>query len=276
MRRWDITVKKQMKTMLKVVACALLCNVAFVSCAAKKPVVKQEQQQAVPQKSEKERLLDSLRLESEIRRVQKEMDLRDAQMDAELQTALLQSQNAQRAIAARLGQKLYIPCIEESYDNPSEYMAGLGIAEGYTEQGPAKIDANRYAISDIASRYIGVIKNAVSQYSNNITTRNGQKGKENQLEGLAESVGQKAVEKYANAVCTEFAHADNGTFTCYVVVHVPLKNIIDEAIDELGAAQVEFDRHKMRQYMEKELNQQAAAKAEEKAQIEKMKKDMAL
>ena len=56
--------------------------------------------------------------------------------------------------------KLTTFCVDQSYDKPGEYLAGLGIAEGCEDREDAIVKANQIAISDITSRYIGVIKNA--------------------------------------------------------------------------------------------------------------------
>lgn len=48
-------------------------------------------------------------------------------------------------------------CMDEAYDMPGEYMAGLGIAEDRPDRSRAILDANRVAIADIASRYVGMI-----------------------------------------------------------------------------------------------------------------------
>lgn len=272
MRERDITPNNQMKTILKVMMCASLCTFTFTNCAAKKPVAKQEQPQIVaPQKSAEELELEALQQQREINRLKKQMELDDAQMNAELEAAKLKAQNARKAISKRMGQDLYTPCIDEAYDKAGEYMAGLGIAENEIDRGAAKTNANRYAIADISSRYIGAIKNGVSQYAKNVNTRNGAKVKESELEGLAESIGQKTIDKYANNVCTTFEQADDGTYTCYVAIQVPLKEVIDDTIDELGVIQTDLDRQKMRQYMSGELEQQAAAKAQEKKDLEDMR-----
>lgn len=256
---------------LTIVTIAILCGVAFTDCAAKKPVQAQTQVQTVdPQQAR----LDSLRKAAEIRKVEMQIQAMEAEAQADLEIAKLKAQNAQKAMAKRLGQKLYIPCVEESYDKPGEYMAGLGIAENETERGAGMADANRYAIADIASKYIGMIKNGVSQYAKNVNTRSGQKIKENELEGAAEAIGTKLINKYANAVCRDMDQADDGTYTCYVAVQVPLKELLNETIDELGVIQTDLDRNKFRGYMQSELDKQAKAAQEEKDQLLQMRQEL--
>lgn len=256
---------------LTVVTVALLCGVAFTDCAAKKPVQAQPQVQTVDPQQAK---LDSLRKAAEIRKLELEIQAAEAEAQADLEIAKLKAQNAKKAIEKRLGQKLYIPCVEESYDKPGEYMAGLGIAEGELERGAGIANANRNAIADIASKYIGMIKNGVSQYAKNVNTRSGQKIKENKLEGAAEAIGTKLIEKYANAVCRDAEQADDGTYTCYVAVQVPLKELLNETIDELGVIQADLDHKQYLEYMQSELDKQAKAAQEEKEQLMQMRKEL--
>lgn len=254
-----------MKKIIMMVLCVALC----ASCAAKKPVrVSQPAQQQVDPQQAK---LDSLRRAQEIRRIELQMQAEEAQMQADLEIAKLKADNAKRATSMRVGQDLYTPCIDESYDKTGEYMAALGIAEGELERGPAQINANRYAVANIASRYIGIIRNGVSQYAKNVNTRSGAKVKENELEGEAQAIGEKAINKYAEVVCTKFEQDDMGTYTCYVAVHVPLKDVLNETIDELGVLQTDYDRQQFRNWMEAELNKQAAAKEAEQKELQDLR-----
>ena len=66
-------------------------------------------------------------------------------------------------------------CIDDAYDKPGEYMAGLGIAEDRPDRARAITDANRVAIADIASRYVGMIKNAIEDYSKDTNVPAGKK-----------------------------------------------------------------------------------------------------
>ena len=256
------------KYLLMVLCVTLMCG----SCAAKKPAKKGKKQEVETVDPQQARL-DSLKRAQEIRRIELQMQAEEAQMQAELEIAKLKAENAKNSISKRLAQKLYIPCVDESYDKAGEYMAGLGISEGEHEQGVAKLNANRMAISDIATRYIGTIKNGLSQYSKNNITRTGDKVKENSLEGLAETVGQKVIDKYAEQVCMEFGQNDEG-YVCYVAIHVPLATVVDETIDELGVLQNDYDREQFRNWMNQELNKQAAEKAAEKAELDELRKQM--
>ena len=248
----------------------------------KKAAQKEQWEREQRQKAEEEELrhqmkMDSLRnaatpKEDKRAKLQEEAEL--AELEAEIEIKKLKAANAKKAISKRVGQDLYTPCMEESYDKPGEYMAGLGIAEGEEDRGEAKLLANQYAIEDIAKRYVGMIKNGVEHYAQKAKTATGSKIRENKLEGDATVIGQKAIDKYAEQVCIEFEQNDMGTYTCYVAVHVPLKEVLNATIDELGALQTDFDRQQFRNFMQAELDKQAAAKDAEKKELQEMRKQL--
>lgn len=253
---------------------ALLCSVAFTNCAAKKPV----KQKVDPQQA----YLDSLRRAQEIQRIEREMKAeaedyemeraaKKAEKEAEMEIAKLRAENARKATAMRLEQKLFIPCIDESYDKHGEYMAGLGIAENHIDRKDAELAANRIAIEDVSTRYIGTISNAVSNYAKDVNTRQRQMIKESELEGEATAIGKKAIDKYAETVCHDYGQADDGTFTAYVAVHVPLGKVMSELENQLQVLQVDADRARFREFVEKELGKQAAEKEAEQKQLEELR-----
>lgn len=254
-------------------AMALVCGVAFTNCAAKKSAAKQ---QVVETKSETDQEIERLKKELELKKLQKEIELEETRMDAEIEAERLRLRNAQYSQAMQLGQKVAIPCIQESYDKHGEYMAGLGIAQGQPEIGTGNIQANRNALANIASRFMGVIKNGVSQYAKDVNTRNGQKIKESELEGEATAIGEKAINKYAEIVCYGDPELDvhGATYTCYVAVHVPIKKVLDDVINEQDVLTVDADRARWREFMQKELDSQAATKEAEKKELERLKEEL--
>ena len=255
--------------------------VAAQSRKDKKAAQKAEWEMEQQRKKEEAELLHQMRMDS-IRAIQESRDAARKQAEQlqrqdeelknyDLEMKKLTLENAKKSIAQRVGQKLFTPCIDESYDMPGEYMAGLGISENQIDQNTAKYQANNSAIADISSRYIGVIKNGVSQYAKDNNTASGQKIKQSELEGQAMAIGKKAIEKYADAVCREFAQADDGTYICYIAVHVPLKKVLNETIDELGVLKTDYDRKQFREWMESELNKQAEEKDLEKQVLMEMR-----
>ena len=261
---------------ITLVAMALICSVAFTDCAAKKKVKQAEPASApapVQQIDPQQAKLDSLRRAQEIRRIELQMQAEEAQYKAEMEITKLKAENAKKATEKRLEQKLYTPCIEESYDKHGEYMAGLGIADNQLDRQLGSGTANMAAISDITTRYIGAISNGVSRYSKDVNARTGAKVKEGELEGEATAIGKKSIEKHAETVCREYGQADDGSFTIYVAVHVPIAKIMSDLQNQMQVLQVDADRARFRQYIEDELNKQAQEKEAEQAELQKMKAD---
>ncbi len=200
-------------------------------------------------------------------KAQMEYEADKRQRESEAAIAAMKLQNAQKATAIQLEQKILIPCIGDSYDKPGEYMAGLGIVENQTDRTRGTMQANRAAIEDIATRFIGTVSNAVSQYAKDVNTRQREKVKEDELEGEATVIGKKAIEQHANIVCRDYRTADDGTYTCYVAIHVPLGKIINDLQNQMQVLQVDADRARFRQFVEQELGKQAAEKEAEQKQI---------
>lgn len=154
-------------------------------------------------------------------------------------------------------------CIDEAYDKPGEYMAGLGIAEDRPDRSRAISDANRAAISDIATRYVGMIKNAMEDYSKDMNVPSGKKMYESSLEGGAQSIGSKVIDKYANVVCRKVTQSSTGGYVCYVAIHVSLEDAKKGLADELEVRKVDYDKEKFFEKMDAELEKQAAKRQTE-------------
>lgn len=159
-------------------------------------------------------------------------------------------------------------CIDDAYDKPGEYMAGLGIAEDRPDRAKAITDANRVAIADIASRYVGMIKNAIEDYSKDTNVPAGKKMYESSLEGGAKAIGSKVIDKYANAVCRKFTQNATGGYVGYVAVHVLLEDAKKGLAEELEVRKVDYDKKKFFEKMDQEL---AADAAKQKEEVDAMK-----
>lgn len=149
--------------------------------------------------------------------------------------------------------KLTTFCVDQSYDKPGEYLAGLGIAEGCEDREDAIVKANQIAISDITSRYIGVIKNALTRYNKDTRVPAGKKIAEKKLEGLSEVIGTNVIEKYSNAVCREIAQDATGAYTGYVAVHVLLDDLQKGLQEELDVRKVDYDAEKFKKQVDAEI-----------------------
>ena len=154
-------------------------------------------------------------------------------------------------------------CMDEAYDKPGEYMAGLGIAEDRPDRSRAITDANRIAIADIASRYIGMLKNAIEDYSKDVNVPSGKKMYESELEGGAQVIGTKVIDKYANVVCRKLAQSATGGYVGYVAVHVLIDDVKKGVAEELEVRKVDYDKKKFFEKMDEELAKEAARKQAE-------------
>ena len=144
-------------------------------------------------------------------------------------------------------------CVDESYDKPGEYLAGLGIAEGCPDRENAIIKANKIAINDITSRYVGIIKNVLIVYNKETWTPAGKKITEKKLEGLSEVIGTNVVEKYSHTVCREITQDATGSYTGYVAVHVLLDDLQKGLQEELDVRKVDYDADKLKKQCDAEF-----------------------
>lgn len=247
-----------MKTM-KFVSVVMMVSLLFAACAGKKQVAQSK-------------------IDQEIEQLQKQMELDELRHQQELarnkQKAELEAQQEQFKAKAKLnkGEQLLVTfCLDEAMDRPGEYMAGLGLSSNQLDQRDALLSANQAALADISSRFMGVIKNGVEFYNKETNTQQRDRAKESQLEGLAMSVGEKAVNKYAERACTKIVAEKTGTYGAYVALHVPLKEVVDEVINELDILKVDYDKSLFRERMESSLQ---AEQQKQKAEQERMRQQM--
>lgn len=154
-------------------------------------------------------------------------------------------------------------CMDEAYDMPGEYMAGLGIAEDRPDRSRAILDANRVAIADIASRYVGMIKNAIEDYSKDVNVPSSKKMYESELEGGAQAIGTKVIDKYAQVVCRKISQSATGGYVGYVAVHVLLNDAKKGLAEELEVRKVDYDKKKFFEKIDAELEKGAVKQKEE-------------
>ncbi len=188
--------------------------------------------------------IDSIKREIEIQRLEQEQRLANAQA------------NAATTVKSIKGQSLVNTfCLGESMDKNGEYMAGLGISSGEMNEGDALLSANRLALSDISSRFLGVVKNGVEQYSRSTNTVQRNSVKQSQLEGLAMSYAEQAINKYAEKACLQMTQDDvTGNFGCYIALHVPVGKVIDDMTEQLEEESItDFNKYKFKEEMKKEL-----------------------
>jgi hypothetical protein len=155
--------------------------------------------------------------------------------------------------------------MDEAFDNLGEYMGGLGVVEDRPDRNRAILDANRAAVAEIATRYIGIIKNAIEDYSKDTNVPSSKKMYESSLEGGAAAIGSKVIEKYANVVCREVSQSATGGWVGYVAVHVMLDDAKKGLAEELEVHKVDYDKKKFFDKMDAELK---AAEKKHKEELE--------
>jgi len=124
------------------------------------------------------------------------------------------------------------------------HMGGLGVVEGRPDRSSAILDANRVAIADIASRYVGIITNAMNNYNKDTNVPSGKKMYESSLEGGIEVIGRKVIDKYANVACRKLAQSATGGYVGYVAVQILLEDAKRGLEEELDVRKVDYDKEK--------------------------------
>lgn len=256
----------------------LMCSVAFTDCAAKKPVK--------PQKSATELEIERLKQEKElrdlkaameddsIRRAQEREDreadrIRKNELDDAKHEMKIAALNAQERLEEGM-KMLLIPCSEEALiQENSENMSAMGMATNQPTQEDAMLNANRNALSEITTRFLGVMKNGIEQYTKDSRAKSGNRGIEAQLEGLAITIGEKEENKQFKVACRKFTKTKLGNYNCYVALYVPVEKMLDAYLDKAEEAGIDIDKALFRNRMEAELNRQSEKKqAENKLMLE--------
>lgn len=241
---------------------ALFFTVLLVSsCGASKNAAAQPQESSTPGASLTDADIAEKRKQLELQKLEHEYEMERMKMEAEKRRLQSQLQATEKMEAG--SEVLLTFCVDEAMDKPGEYMAGLGISQNQLDQKDALVSANQVALSDITSRFIGVIKNGVEMYNKETNTQSRDKAKESQLEGLAMSYGQKAVNKYADVVCRKIVSEKEGTYGCYVAVHVPIAEVLEDMTDQIEVMYTDFNKDRFKENMAAELDSNARKVQEE-------------
>jgi hypothetical protein len=248
------------RSFFKIAMMVIIAGVIVTSCGGSKQVSNSQSSnldQEIAQKK-KQMELDDINAEAEIKKKRREMELKDIENEA-----AQREQNTQKMVKGE--QRTLIFCMKEAFDKSGEYMGGLGVVEGRPDRTRAILDANRAAVADIATRYIGMIKNAIEDYSKDVNVPSGKKMYESSLEGGAATIGSKVIDKYANVVCREVAQDATGGWVGYVAVHVMLEDAKKGLAEELEVRKVDYDKKKFFDKMDAELK---AAEEKHKTELE--------
>ena len=262
---------RKMKKILLSLAVASLAAV-FASCGSSKQQpypnygYNQQPAQPVQQKLEDEDIA-ALKKQAELEKLKRQIELDRLKDEAEYNKVVNQLAIQEQMLEG--SQLIVVFCADEAIDKPGEYMAGLGISSNQLDQRDAMLSANQTALSDISSRFLGVVKNATSYYNKETNTKDRDQVKGSQLEGLAMSVGEEAINKHANVVCRKVVSEKEGGFGCYVAVHVMINDVLEEMTANLErrAAELEVDFDKF--LFQKQMNAELQANQEKEAAKQK-------
>jgi hypothetical protein len=233
---------------LTIVYVAISAMVILTSCGGSKKMSNGQSASIDQQIEEKKKQieLDEVNAEAEIKKKKQEMRMKEVEDEA-----ALRKEKTRRPVKGE--QRTFIYCMDEAFDKPGEYMGGLGVVEARPDRNRAILDANRAAIAEIATRYVGIIKNAIEDYTKDMNVPSGKKIYESLLEGGAGVIGSKVIDKYANVVCREVTQEATGGWVGYVAVHVLLDDVKKGLADELEERKVEYDKKKFFEKMDAEL-----------------------
>lgn len=150
-------------------------------------------------------------------------------------------------------QILLTPC-GDVREVPNVNMVGLGIAEGCPDRATAILDANRVAIADISTRFVGAIANTIENYNNDSNLPSGQKIHIGSISGGIKTIAKKVVDKYANVECRQLAQSATGSYVGYVAVVIMLADAKKGLIEELALQKIDHNEKKILEELDKSLS----------------------
>ena len=133
------------------------------------------------------------------------------------------------------------PCYQESLAKPG-FTMGFGMSSPVEDQKDARPEANRMARSDLADKFIGVIKNASDYYNKNTQVPSGKRMTQNQLEGISLAITQKILNKEWEVICAQTAEDNLGNHIAYQAVQMPRAEAKQIVASELEVLKVDVDK----------------------------------
>lgn len=260
-----------MKKMTFIVVVLFMTAAVFTSCTPQKKVVQNgynQQPQQHAQESDIQRQIRETKEQAELLKAQNELEL-----ERRKQEIAMSELNNQAALEAGV-KKLLIPCTKEALELEKDHqMAAQGMSTGKERQELALKDANRNAVAELMTRWIGVIKNGIEDYTKDSDTKSLSRVQEAQLEGLCINVCEKSINKLFKPACREFLSDRDGNYGCYVALYVSTNDVLDEldkAIEEVK--DLDIDKAIFRKRLLDELDKLSRKEQEAKQlELEKLK-----
>lgn len=262
-----------MKKKIYIVSVVFIVSILFFACTPQKQVANNgynqtSQQQSTKQETDIQRQIRETKEQAELLKAQHELELLRIQ-----QEQAVAALNEKATLEAGI-KKLLIPCMKEALELEKTYqMAAQGISTEKVRQELALTDANRKAVAELMTRWVGVIKNGIEDYTKDSDTKSLTRLQEAQLEGLCINACEKAINKLMKPACREFVTDKDGNYGCYVAVYVSTNDVLDEidkAIEE--EKELDIDKPLMRKRLQAELNEQSRKEQEvRQAELERLK-----
>jgi len=233
----------------------VLCTAFIISCSSNRQLatatehLMQSHEQLVP-----------LTVSDEITAIEEEIRLIHAQTAREVarREAAIALSQAPPVVATTLQ---FLPCMSFSTQQSDTYLFGFGVSDGQRTQRNALLVANSVAISDIATRFVGVLEQLLEWYVDQGLTSNGTKLDQSSIRAIARNAGQRIVNQMAHVLCREIAVDRNNMYVGYIAVAVSIASTVSEADIILNEALgLDFSRAQFREQLREELLRQERAR----------------
>lgn len=159
------------------------------------------------------------------------------------------------------GQRIEMPCERESRDTP-EWMGAYGVVE-VRDNNDQFSQANTAAQNELATRLIGVIQNSMRSYMKNTTVPSGNSAIERQLEGGAQNIARRVLDKWAEVACRDLVQNERGVYIAHVALRISKASAINEIVAATASEVREVDinadmyRRQIREEFEREYGESA-------------------
>lgn len=198
---------------------------------------------------------EARKAEAEAKKAEAEAAKRKAEEDAARAEAGIRKNRIDQQI-------VNIPCMDDALSYGTDFLSAFGSSEKKRNPEVAIRLANEAATQELASRLVGTIKNGARSYVQDSATPSGQ-FEEDKLEGAAEAIGKKVINKLLEPSCREVAQSSGGGFNAYVCLKINKNAAKDEIIHEMELMKLKFDHQQMVDYMNSELEKQDKAATDE-------------
>lgn len=250
----------------KVFFCIALMAVSLSACATTRKSKRTKEPVAPAQPT----VVAQIEEDEELKKAERELKL----MEIQAKKKALETQMALTESIIPGDQVIISFCSEEAIDKAGEYMAGLGISRPKKFEQEAKLEANAAAISDITTRFMGVIRTGTDYYSQATTLPGGKDMDQSQMEFMTMNAVEKSINKYARQVCIKSVQDNDGRFKVYLAVHVDEKETVEEVADELEKKQVVKDKEAFKKQLFEQLDRDSKKRAEEQERKLQMLKEL--